>query len=133
MQLGGSRTRLLLSSVVAAALAGCSADPYTGEIGTNVSGLYLGDRLLPGQTIGPNDYLLSPDGQTMLYQQGDGQLVLWQQSQALWFAGHSYSAGYTRMETDGNLVIYNASGGAMWSTATRHSGAYMRVVTGDFV
>ena len=77
-----------------------------------------GERLNPGQS------LWSPNGQCRTAFQGDGNLVTYKGSTAVWTT-HTQGSGATllAMQGDGNLVLYK-SGEALWSTATyQHSGS----------
>lgn len=58
----------------------------------------------------------------------DAQPAPWTLSagQSLWSAGHTYVLS---MQTDGNLVVYNAAGVAQWSTSTLIPGSYATLQT----
>jgi hypothetical protein len=73
-----------------------------------------GARLRAGQSI------TSPNGRYQLVYQGDGNLVLYDQStrQALWWTGTTGAGGQVALQTDGNLVVYNAQSTALWFTGT---------------
>ena len=63
--------------------------------------------------------VLSCDGRFKLVLGGDGNLVLYQGSTALWAANTSGKGGTEAlMQGDGNFVLYNANGGAVWSSGT---------------
>ncbi|UYZ61416.1 N-acetylmuramoyl-L-alanine amidase [Hymenobacter weizhouensis] len=107
-----------LRSVIQAYLdAGCGT-PTT----TAASTLYQGQTLQQGQS------LRSPNGQYTLLMQGDGNLVLYQGSQALW---HTHTWGRPHitacvMQGDGNLVLYDNSGTPHWNTGTwNYPGSYV--------
>ena len=79
---------------------------------------YLGSRL-DGWTLGPGAYLLSPDHQYELIMQAtDGNLVLYHGTQALWDAGPAGAGAYAVMQNDGNFVVYNRAGAAVWNSNT---------------
>jgi hypothetical protein len=85
--------------------------------------------LSANQTFGVNQPILSCDGRFKFILGGDGNLVLYQGSTALWSA-KTYGKGGTKalMQGDGNFVIYTASGTAVWSTGTGgNSGAALSV------
>jgi hypothetical protein len=87
---------------------------------------YLGFRLSPGWQLGPDAYLWSPNHQYRLVMQAsDGNLVLYDRSgKALWSTGARGAGAYVAMQGDGNLVIY-LSGVAKWASNTAgHGGAY---------
>jgi hypothetical protein len=86
--------------------------------------------LSSGAVLHPQDLLLSPDGQSTLALQDDGNLVLYSNFKAAW---NSVTFGKTPdrlvMGTDGNLVIYFKDG-STWSTGTQgHPGAYLKLQT----
>jgi hypothetical protein len=98
------------------ACGGTSAPPSSGTLTAN-------QQLTTGQA------LLSANGDYGLNMQGDGNLVLYQGSTALWSSGTSGTAA-TRavMQGDGNFVLYSSSGAAVWSSGTSgNSGAYLEV------
>jgi pseudomonalisin len=58
--------------------------------------------------------------------QGDGNLVAYFESWAIWASGTSGNPGACGvMQTDGNLVVYSSAGNALWDSGTAgHAGAY---------
>lgn len=74
----------------------------------------------------PKDYLLSPDGQSLLTLQADGNLVLYRNFKPIWDSKtNGKSPEYAAMQADGNFVIYFKNG-STWSTSTfGHSGSYL--------
>jgi hypothetical protein len=85
--------------------------------------------LTADQTVAVNQPIVSCDGRFKLVLGGDGNLVLYQGSTALWSA-KTYGKGGTKayMQGDGNFVIYTASGSPVWSTGTAgNSGASLSV------
>jgi YD repeat-containing protein len=72
--------------------------------------------------LSPGQQITSPDGRFRLVQQGDGNLVLYFGSQALWANG-VFGANYTTyLQGDGNFVTYSPSG-PVWNTETNAIGA----------
>jgi hypothetical protein len=72
----------------------------------NASELRLGERIYPGQ------FIQSPNNSVRLFYQGDGNLVLYNQSTgaALWSSGtSSTSPGFATLDLDGRLKIYNSN------------------------
>lgn len=120
--------RLKASLAVTVMLAGCYAavDDSGMEMASSMPDAEVGGReeaLLAGcdDTLLVNEYLVSPNGQYRLYMQGDGNLVLRNVAtqRALWASGtNGKSAIKLVLQTDGNLVLYTASGTPVWSTAT---------------
>ena len=83
--------------------------------------LTKGEELTPGRSIS------SCDGRFRLTLQTDGNLVLYQQSTALWSTGTAgIAARNALMQMDGNFVLYDTSNNAPWHTNTwNHPGAYL--------
>jgi surface antigen len=105
----------------------------TGARGHVTGGTYAGsDVRNADQWLRPNQYLKSSDGRYALYQQEDGNLVLWSPGgRVQWTSG---SAGHSGVEgllqqSDGNLVIY--AHGAIWSSNVTGSGAFQLKVQND--
>ncbi|MCI4590389.1 hypothetical protein MOK15_15540 [Sphingobium sp. BYY-5] len=70
-----------------------------------------------------NQFILSPDGRFKLAMQGDGNLVLYFGSQALWVAPGTYGAGnQAYFQNDGNFVVYGPSG-PLWAAGVNSPGA----------
>jgi len=86
--------------------------------------------LASGTILLPNKYIFSPDGQSILKLQPDGNLVLYSDFAPIWSSG-TFGRTPTQliMQTDGNLVLYFANG-SNWSTSTfGHSGAHIVMQT----
>lgn len=84
--------------------------------------------LLPGQSLGVNQAMNSCDGRFTLIQQGDGNLVMYQNGVGpLWSAGTSgTAANVTVMQDDGNLVTYTADSKPLWNSQTSgYPGAWL--------
>jgi hypothetical protein len=93
--------------------------PEEPEPGGGNSGGTRPDVLAPGDLLGPEEYLSSADGRFALAYQGDGNLVLYEDGQALWHSGtHVGEAGQVVMQHDGNLVIYSPFGEPLWASET---------------
>ncbi len=87
------------------------ATPASAAAGTNT--LFANETLNSGQS------LVSDGGQYQAVMQGDGNLVIYTNGQALWSSNTAGNSG-TRlvMQGDGNLVIYNSSNVAVFVTGT---------------
>jgi hypothetical protein len=80
---------------------------------------YKGDFMNPGEDLQPGAYLLSPDHEYELVMQTDGNLVLYNAAkEALWSSQTSGEGNYLVMQGEGNLVVYNASKVAQWNAST---------------
>jgi hypothetical protein len=95
---------------------GSSTPPSSGTLTAN-------QQLTTGQALD------SANGSYGLNMQGDGNLVLYQGSTALWSSGTAGTAAARAvMQGDGNFVLYNNSGSAVWSSKTSgNTGAYLEV------
>ncbi len=93
--------------------------------------------LLGGQTLTAGHTLASPDGHYILAMQTDGNLVLYLHNggfnlRALWSSGTSGDRGDRAvLQSNGNLVLYDAKNQALWSTNTSSAGCTNLVVQED--
>jgi predicted esterase len=80
-----------------------------------------GDDMQPGEVLNPNQSITSANGRYTLIYQGDGNLVLYDNSsgKALWASNTAgRPAGVCIMQGDGNLVIYTVTGEVLWASNT---------------
>lgn len=97
----------------------------------------MADRLLPNQTLFPNQSIASPNGKYTFIYQADSNLVLYKRypsgsQKALWAAGTNGKGGNRCiMQADGNLVIYNAANKPLWSSDTWHDAGSCLVMQDD--
>ncbi|MCA9553857.1 MAG: lectin, partial [Myxococcales bacterium] len=86
-------------------------------------------RLTANQALAPGASVTSCDGRFVLVHQGDGNVVLYQGSRALWHTRTNGSAtARFVMQGDGNLVLYAPDGRALWNSGThRYAGARLAV------
>jgi hypothetical protein len=104
-----------------------STRPTSPEVASSGGG---GCGLLnANQQLAVNQSTVSCDGRFTLVLGGDGNLVLYEGSTALWSSGTAGKASARAiMQGDGNLVIYDSSGSALWSSGTAgNNGAYLVV------
>lgn len=91
--------------------------------------------MTPGQTLHANESLTSPDGRYLLTMQADNNLVLYAVSRGVrsyvWDTATEASQqrpGVATMQTDGNFVVYDATGQYLFPSSTDgHPGASLRV------
>ena len=87
-------------------------------------------RLRPGQTLGQNQSITSPDGSVQLTMTGLCNLVLTSNSAIVWQSRTTDRGAWVlSMGTDGNLVLYNLAGAPVWSSATNGHPASSLYVT----
>lgn len=89
------------------------------------------ETLQPGYLLKQGQGVRSLNGEYLLIQQTDGNLVLYRGKTALWSTETGRNPGaYAVMQTDGNLVVYSAAKKALWSSNTSgHAGASLAVQT----
>ncbi|MCX4247350.1 peptidoglycan DD-metalloendopeptidase family protein [Paraliomyxa miuraensis] len=85
--------------------------------------------MLVDEALYANEALTSCDGRFNLVMQGDGNLVLYQGSNALWHTQTHGQPGHVAvMQGDGNFVVYTPSQQPLWHAGTHgHPGAYLRL------
>jgi hypothetical protein len=93
--------------------------------------------LIVNQYINTSKYLLSPDTQSTLNLEPNGDLVLNSDFQPTWSNGvnsTNASAAFLVVQPDGNLVEYGNSGQVLWSSGTSGSGNYLSLqIDGNLV
>lgn len=82
-----------------------------------VDAVAVGDRLLT------NQYLRSPNGQFQLSMQAGGDLVLTDGGLTAWSSHTSGLDNWAIVQGDGNFVIYNPAGRALWESRTNTASA----------
>ncbi|RUT03991.1 hypothetical protein DSM106972_049050 [Dulcicalothrix desertica PCC 7102] len=96
------------------------------------------DCLQPGEVLNPCDSLISANGQYTFVYEGDGNLVLFRNSdnQPLWTSNtRGKTNGMCIMHGNGNFVIYDWNANPVWSSGTwQHPGSHLVVESnGDVV
>lgn len=79
-------------------------------------------QLTPGQGLGPNQFLVSPNGWYKVIMQTDGNLVVFNKAlKAVWNT-LTYGVGLANFvyQADGNLVIYDAFNRPAWNSNTQN-------------
>ncbi len=92
------------------------------------------NQMTVGQMLANNEYLVSPNGNYRFYLQGDGNLVLrdWQTRESIWSSGTQGENGSRlTLQSDGNLVLYTATGEPVWDSNTVGSGADRLALNND--
>jgi hypothetical protein len=77
-----------------------------------------GDRMTANRELRKGMFLKSRDGRFKLILQGDGNLVLYGPTGALW-STQQFDTAYAVVQADGNFVTYRADSTPNWSTGTR--------------
>jgi hypothetical protein len=112
--------RMLKGQIALTATRPTSPEP----VATNGCG-----AMAANQQITVNQSIVSCDGSHTLVLGGDGNLVLYHGSTALWSSGTAGKASANAiMQGDGNFVIYSTSGAALWASNTAgNNGASLSV------
>jgi len=93
-----------------------------------------GDDMQANETLPPDAFIRSADGRFRLHYQNDTNLVLYRDPEAvpLWATGLTPGGvGVTIMQSDGNLVVYNARGYPVWASGTDGNPGSRLVVQND--
>ena len=119
------KKQIALTNVRPTSPEGTSSSPTPTPTGGSTGG--GSGTLNANQQMGVNAPIKSSDGRFDLVLGGDGNLVLYEGSTALWSAGtQGKASSYVIMQGDGNLVIYSTSGSPIWSSGTAgNNGAYL--------
>jgi hypothetical protein len=92
---------------------------------------YVNHYVMQGDLL-PMQELRTANGKYTLIFQGDGNLVLYSQSRALWASGtENRGAASVSMQGDGNLVVYNKNHQALWHSHTYGQGVSRLVMQDD--
>jgi predicted small lipoprotein YifL len=76
-------------------------------------------QLAANSALSANQSVTSCDGRFVFVHQGDGNVVLYKNGQALWSTGtHGQSTNVLVMQGDGNLVLYGPNNVVRWSSGT---------------
>jgi hypothetical protein len=94
--------------------AAASPGPFTPQ------SCSISSYLVAGQRINPNQCIVSPHGQYMLYMAPYGNLFIYDiaHSVGTWGTNTNSSGAYAILQTDGNLVVYATNGVALWNSGT---------------
>lgn len=78
------------------------------------------DRLVGGQQLYAGQFIRARGAACRLELRPDGDLIAYADSLPYWSAGSNWvgTGGFAVMQGDGNFVVYDAEGGAVWSTRT---------------
>lgn len=79
------------------------------------------NTLKSGETLNIDDYLISPEGQSIFTLQRNGALSLYSNFSSIWSRNLDVSATRIVMQTDGNLVVYNQAGQSLWNAGTQNN------------
>lgn len=84
-------------------------------------------NLLPNEALFAGEAVWSAAGGYELIMQGDGNLVAYGPSGALWASATNSLGAWSIMQGDGNLVVYSAAGSPLWATGTNFVGSTIAV------
>lgn len=90
----------------------------------------INTSLNSNSALNQDDYLLSPDAQTVLILQRGGNLVLYSNFRVVWSTGH-VNGNRLVMQGDGNLVLYNQNNVALWNSQTANNPGARLVLQSD--
>lgn len=78
------------------------------------------NTLTSGQVLEQNQFIVSPGGRYVLVMQGDGNLVMYSGTSAVWASGTGGNPGaFLGIQDDGNIVIYKSDRRTpLWATST---------------
>jgi surface antigen len=92
----------------------------------------VNDRLLGNEVLHGGQTLWAQSGAIRLVMQTDGNLVVYNAaSVALWSTGHLAAGNWAVMQSDGNLVLYSAANVALWSSGTAGHPGAVAVIQDD--
>ena len=79
-------------------------------------------QLTPGEGLGPNQFLVSPNGWYKVIMQTDGNLVIFNKALKAVWSTLTYGKGLSTFayQADGNLVIYDAFNRPTWNSNTQN-------------
>ncbi|HVG92512.1 MAG TPA: RHS repeat-associated core domain-containing protein, partial [Alphaproteobacteria bacterium] len=103
--------------------AGVYAAPTPGSYPS--SSCSIGTYLVAGQMLPSGKCIVSPHGQYFLLMNTDGNFFIydWAHGTGTWGPGtQGHPGAYAIFQTDGNLVVYDVNGTALWNSGT--SGTY---------
>jgi hypothetical protein len=103
--------------------AGVYAAPTPGSY--PVSSCSIGTYLVAGEMLPSGKCIVSPHGQYFLLMNTDGNFFIydWAHGTGTWGPGtQGHPGAYAIFQTDGNLVVYDVNGTALWNSGT--SGSY---------
>lgn len=104
---------------------------YAALIKTSTAVATSTDTLGPGAVLRAGSSLLSTDGRFRLIMQGDGNLVAYGPTGAVWSTGTSGAGNWAVMQSDGNLVVYTSVGRSLWGSGTDQLGDSSLVMQSD--
>ena len=105
--------------------AGTYATPSPGPF--PAQGCNIGSYLMIGQRLNPNQCLVSPHGQYMLYMASDGNFFIYDLAHNVgtWGPGTTYGhpGAYAIMQGDGNFCVDTAQNTFLWCSGTNGTNA----------
>ena len=102
------------------------------KIWNDVSGILFGNFLTKSSITSPatlyeGQGLISPSGDTTLFVQDDGSVVLYRNianstPQTLWSVGSFGPGEYLALQNDGDIVVYDSNNNSRWDSGTQNVG-----------
>lgn len=91
---------------------------FVRPVGVPVTPIEGGTELGPGSVLQAGDSISSPNGRYTLGFSSTGALVEQVGSRQVWTSGAGQVGDQAVMQSDGNFVLYSATGQPLWSTGT---------------
>ena len=125
--------RVTLLVAVAVGVSTCQAQdaPHEGVSTVQQGLLAIPKGLGPNEALLPGQSLQSLNGRYTFTLQTDGNMVLSAVQGTLWSSGPFASPEYLVMQGDGNLVLYDLSGAAVWNTGAQNNSGARFAITND--
>lgn len=93
---------------------------------------YVNTTIAPGGMLYPGQRIETADRRFKLILQGDGNLVLYSPTRALWATGtDGKQVSFLAMQGDGNLVLYDKNFNPLWSSRTAGLGSLRLIMQAD--
>lgn len=120
---------VVVSSAGVAAAPALAAPASSFAAARVAAAVTIGDTLAPGSALRADEQLVSANGQYRLVMQTDGNVVLYSASGGVeWTTGTRGSGNLFTLQNDGNIVVYSEAGAALWASGSAGRGQPDRLV-----